>query len=398
MIRRTLLGAAAATASFVSAALGGRSASAKSSSKAKGVAGDVELRGSNGRLERLPTLDLESQHDFVSGFRAWHAKAMSDAAGRRAKAILEAKGIDPKTPMTIKEMLEHIGNDPLVGLSGRTWLSNQQITWKVLRDYFHDNADIYLAEMEAADKSGPGTLELNPNMVIPDYTRHEIHIQPGGYVGDPFAGHLFHYGTNSFYSGNIGRNDQDQIHIGTAANLPLPEDGKVRRILDIGCGPGQLTVALKQRFPEAEVWGIDIGGPMVRYAHMRARDMGVDVNFAQRLGEDTKFPDGHFDIVTSYIIHHELPQDATRKLVAEAHRVTRKGGYYYPIDFNTGGDKGPAFGLFRRWWDHRWNNEVWSREYHTLDFAKTLTDAGFTMDPKAKPALLGFGARHAIKA
>lgn len=391
--RRTMLGSAASAvtaASLAGSTFGSRSATAS-------VAGDVELRGSTGRLERLPSLDLESQHDFVTGMRVWNNKALTRPAMRRVDELMKAKGMDPKAKVSFQEMLDLVEKDPVVNISALTWLSNQQITWKILQDYFHENADLYLSEMEAADKSGPGTLELNPDMNIPDYARHEIHIQPGGYVGDPFAGHLYHYGTNSFYVGTRSSNEQDEIHRGTAANLPVPADGKVKRILDLGCGVGQFSVALKERFPDAEVWGIDVGGPMVRYAHMRARDLGVDVNFTQRLAEDTKFPDGHFDIVTSYIIHHELPQEISRKLIAEAYRITRVGGYYYPIDFNSGGETGPAYSQFRRWWDHRWNNEVWSREYHTLDFEGEMVKAGFTMNQGAKPALAGFGTRHAVK-
>jgi ubiquinone/menaquinone biosynthesis C-methylase UbiE len=217
-------------------------------------------------------------------------------------------------------------------------------------------------------------------------------------VGDPFAGHMYHYGTNSFYIGAIGHNEQDQIHKGTAAGIPAPADGKIKRILEVGCGLGQTACALKERFPDAEVWATDVGGPMVRYGHMRARDLGIAVNFGQGLAEQTGFPDGHFDMVVSYIIHHELPQFATRAVVAEAQRITRPGGVYYPVDFNTGGLKGPAYGMFRRWWDHRWNHEVWSVEYHSLDFNAEIAKAGFMHVKETKAALPGFGARHFVRA
>ena len=252
-------------------------------------AGDVALRGSDGRLKRLGTLDLESQQDFTLAFRLMQRKQIQAAAFDRFDKVLAQKGIDPTTPMTTEEMLVLVENEPSINISSKTWITNQQITWKTLQDYFHANADLYLSEMEAADKSGPGSLELNPKMVIPDYASHEIHIQPGGYVGDPFAGHIYHYGTNSFYISVLGHNDQDQIHKATANRLPIPADGKVKRILDMGCGVGQLTCALKERFPDAEVWGIDVGGPMVRYSHMRARGLNIPVNFAQRLAEDTHF-------------------------------------------------------------------------------------------------------------
>ena len=359
--------------------------------------GATDVRGYEGRLERLASLDLESQQDFTLGFRLMHNKAIRAASMSMFDRVLNSKGIDPETPMTIEQVIALVQDEPAITMASKTWLANQQITWKTLQDYFHANADFYYTEMEAADKAGPGSLELNPKMDVPAYTRHEIHIQPGGYVGDPFAGHIYHYGTNSFYISVMGHNEQDQVHKGTAGRLPIPADGKVRRILDMGCGIGQMTVALKERFPDAEVWGVDIGGPMVRYGHMRARRLGADVHFAQRLAEDTKFPDNHFDIVTSYIMHHELPADKTRAVIAEAHRVTRPGGVYYPIDFQTGGIKSPPRMMFARWWDHRWNNEVWSLEYHNMDFSAEIASRGFTMPKNAVAALPYFGIRHAIK-
>ena len=44
---------------------------------------------------------------------------------------------------------------------------------------------------------------------------------------------------------------------GAIAKLPTPADGRVRRVLDIGCSAGQSATAFKERFPEAEVWGVD---------------------------------------------------------------------------------------------------------------------------------------------
>jgi ubiquinone/menaquinone biosynthesis C-methylase UbiE len=397
--RRTLFGAATASVALASVLnTEAAEAAVRAAARAAPVPGDVELRGADGRLERLGTLDLESQQDFTLGFRLMHSKKIRESSFKSFDRVLARNGMDPTTPISRQELIKLVENEPTINIAARTWLANQQVTWKTLQDYFHANADLYLSEMEAADRSGPGTLELNPKMLIPDYARHEIHIQPGGYVGDPFAGHIYHYGTNSFYISVIGHNEQDQVHKRTAARLPIPEDGKVRRILDMGCGSGQMTVALKERFPDAEVWGIDVGGPMVRYAHMRARDLGIGANFAQRLAEDTKFPDGYFDLVTSYIMHHELPADATRNVIAEAQRVTRPGGVYYPVDFNSGGTKSLPRMMYGRWWDHRWNNEVWSFEYHAMDFTSEIGQRGFTIVKNAQAALPGFGVRHAIRA
>ncbi len=380
--RRTLFGAAAATASFLTSSFGGRKAAASTLSH------DIEPRGSTGRLERLPKLDLESREDFHTAFRTWVNTDLTQAAEQRAAKVLRTQGISQESDISVKRALELLGDDPIIGTRLRAWTSTQEMMWRNLLDEFHSNADAYLAEMEATDHAGPGTLELNRDLDIPEYARHEIHNQPGGYVGDPFAGHVYHYGTNNFF---MGQNYQDELHVGMARRMPEPGEGEVRRILDMGCSCGQLTVGLKERFPEAEVWGIDVGGPMVRYAHMRACDLGVDVNFAQRLAEDTGFPDDHFDIVTSYILHHELPAEVSKQVIREAHRVLRPGGVFFPIDFYTGDRMRPprsGWEKVRWWWTHRWNVEVWYYEYAGLDFPAAMRAAGFevTDGPAARSA------------
>ena len=397
--RRSLLAATAAVGSLFGSAFGNRKALAASNTTVNlSPSGDVAPRGSKGRFERIPDLDLESKYDFVTGFRKFQQR-FTPIVRSRVDKILEANGLETKTKLTMEETLELVKDDLLIQTSGRTWISNQQITWKIFQDYFHDHADQYLAEMEAADNDGPGTLELNPDLKIPDYIRHEIHIMPGGYIGDPFAGHIYHHGTNSFSAGvpMLGDNEQDQLQIAAVNRLPVPEDGKVKRILDMGCGIGRLTVALKERFPDAEVWGIDVSGPLVRYGHMRARDIGIDVNFAQRAAEETGFRDGHFDIVTSLIINHEMTPEANKTVIAEAYRLTRAGGYYYPIDFRTVGDKGRPSSQYRRWWDHRWNCEPWSPGFVAWDFDGEIEKAGFVINRETPPAMFGFGARHAVK-
>ena len=130
---------------------------------------------------------------------------------------------------------------------------------------------------------------------------------------------------------------------------------------------------------------------------MRASRLGVGANFAQKLAEDSGFPDGHFDIVSSYIMHHEVPARKTLQIIDEARRLTRAGGIYYPIDFNSAGTKSPGRSMYSRWMDHRWNNEVWSLEYHALDFNAEIAKRGFTLNKDTKPALPGFGARHFVK-
>ena len=156
---------------------------------------------------------------------------------------------------------------------------------------------------------------------------------------------------------------------------------------------------MKKRFPDAEVWGLDIGAPMVRYAHMRAVDLGADVNFRHALAEETGFPDGYFDIVTSYLLHHEVPEKATYNIIHESARLVRPGGIYFPVDSRTSptnsyAEERTAYGRVSMWQNHRWNHERWTLEYRGADFFGEMRRAGFILNsdgPDAEIYLSGAG-------
>ena len=345
-----------------------------------GQHGDVEPRGAVGRLERLPTLTLESLHDFMTDVMRFANSDLAVKSRNRALELAKQAGRNPGADIPIGEAMKLFGNDPAIRIRDRVWHTAHNYEHAVLDAAFHADAETYLAEMSAYDNAGPGQLILDPSLKLPDYTRHEIHQQPGGYVGNDFAGHIYHYATNQFYR---GANDQDERHRGYAAKCPTPGDGKVLRILDLGCGIGQLAVAMKERFPNAEVHGIDCAAPMLRYAHMRAVDLKADVTFAQRLAEETRYPDNYFDIVISYILFHEVTADACQRIIAETHRIVRPGGVFHPLDFNPK-QTASAQRIYSTWMDHRWNNEPWRLEYASVDFAGEMTKVGFAVDDNSK--------------
>jgi ubiquinone/menaquinone biosynthesis C-methylase UbiE len=372
MIDRRKLMSASAVA--IAGAIPGLKAQAKTS----GLEFDMNPRGNIEMFERLPRLDPESQLDFYTSYRTWVRNDVFKQAGRRAEKIFKANGLDGKdNNMPVREVVKLLESDPVLQYNVHARETTQQIMWKTIQDEYHAQADKYLEEMEKADKRGPGTLQLNPKMDIPRYAAYEIHLQPGGYVGDPFAGHIYYHGLNvEFAFGNY----HDELQGGRAALIPTPADGKVKRVLDQGCSSGQLVLQLKKRFPEAEAWGNDVGAPMVRFAHMRAADLGIEAHFVQELAEKTSFPDNHFDIITNFLLYHEIPGDIGRKIIHEAHRTLRPGGIWYPMDiFTAAPPPTSAYGKFSAWYNHRWNAEVWWLEYMDMapDFENEMKRAGF---------------------
>jgi trans-aconitate methyltransferase len=90
------------------------------------------------------------------------------------------------------------------------------------------------------------------------------------------------------------------------------------RILDLGCGDGQLTARLLTA--GADVVGVDASGAMV--AATRGRGIAADEASAEALPYD----DASFDAVFSNaVLHWVRSQDA---MMAEVHRVLRPGGRF----------------------------------------------------------------------
>lgn len=109
-------------------------------------------------------------------------------------------------------------------------------------------------------------------------------------------------------------------HYERPAMLELAGDVTGRRILDVGCGSGPLTAALRDR--GAVVSGFDLSAGMVALARAR---LGADADVVVHdLAESLPYPDAAFDDVVASLVLHYL-EDWSGPL-AELRRVLRPGG------------------------------------------------------------------------
>lgn len=335
---------------------------------------DVLARGKNGPTPRPLRLDDESYQSFVEGLRGFSGLPMSMPS---MKALHGALGMPPiPTPRIDRIKLRTLG-DAQAPLAARNRFlrSSQEMMWRNLRQSFDLQRHEIENALQAADARGPGSVEWSPDFTAPAYSKAEFHVQPGGYQGDALTGPIYHYGTKVFF---VGTNDRDEMHEEIVAAGPRPADGAVKRVLDIGCSIGQGTTALKRLYPTAEVTGIDVSASLLRYAHWRALEQGSEVHFRQRAAETSGFPDGHFDMVQSTILFHEVPFAATRNIVREMFRVLRPGGVFNVIDFPSD-DPLPAGLQYFLDIDHQYNGEPYSLEFVYADFIGELGRAGFTV-------------------
>jgi ubiquinone/menaquinone biosynthesis C-methylase UbiE len=334
-------------------------------------------RGQLGVLPRPVRLADESYLEFLESFRDVLLTQMFPAMAVAGHARLQAAGLPlDDDALPLPAIQAEFAKAPIVPTWQRFMRSQQEMMWRRTRASFATTEAAQRDWLAAAEDAGPGRLVVDPDFVVPDYARREIHLQPGGYTDDPIGGIVYHYGTKVFYQGG---NDQDELHAELASLTTPPADGRVAAVLDLGCSVGQATIKLKDRFPSAEIWGLDVGLPMVRYAHARAAQQQVAVNFIQALAEDMPFETGQFDIVFAYILFHELPIAIIPQVLAEAHRVLRPGGQFVIFEFPSASQHLPPAHRFMIDYDSRDNCEPYSPDFVHSDFRGMLTEAGFSV-------------------
>lgn len=105
-------------------------------------------------------------------------------------------------------------------------------------------------------------------------------------------------------------------------------------VLDVGCGPGTLTVDLARHVAPGRVLGIDPVADVLDGARERAADAGVAVEFAVGDVYRLDLPDDSFDVVHA----HQVLQHLTDPVAAlrEMRRVARPGGIVAARDGDYG--------------------------------------------------------------
>jgi ubiquinone/menaquinone biosynthesis C-methylase UbiE len=373
--RGLLLSGAAAAATPAVAAASNPAPAAKALSPANPAA---KSRGPAG--ERLPDLDLEGRIDYLNGQRAWLDSVLQPAAKKRIVEVLTQKGLDPAADLPLETTLPVMQQEPVIALSGKMYIDLYRLRFAAVGAALARREKPLLSALSAADTRGPGRLRLDAGLQYPTYIKREIHGQPGGTVGSPLAGYLARY---TFDRGVVeGDTYESPLYQGMAAQVPTPADGRIQRVLELGCGVGYYTSQLKRRFGKAEVWGLDAGAGLVRYAHMKAADMGLDINYVHALAEKTGFPDNHFDVVTAFIFFHEVKGSVNEAIIREAHRILRPGGVFFPVDYAThpAPPKMDAISKHERFWAYRWFHEDWTMDYVGLDFDNSMRTAGFAVN------------------
>ena len=107
-------------------------------------------------------------------------------------------------------------------------------------------------------------------------------------------------------------------------------------ILDVGCGTGAVTIPAGQRVGvSGKAAGIDPSPEMIDVARQKAASKGLDIDLRIGVIEDLPFPNDSFDVVTSSLMMHHLPDNLKVKGLAEIYRVLKPGGSLLIADLSS---------------------------------------------------------------
>lgn len=96
----------------------------------------------------------------------------------------------------------------------------------------------------------------------------------------------------------------DELQSAAIDAIPFPPT----RVLDLGAGIGDTSRRLLERYPEAQVTGLDSSPEML----FRARELGIETQLARM---EDPLPDGPWDLVIAVLSVHHLDSAGKRDLL-----------------------------------------------------------------------------------
>ena len=109
------------------------------------------------------------------------------------------------------------------------------------------------------------------------------------------------------------------------------------RILEIGCGTGNLAILAKRLHPKAQIVGLDPDPKALARSRRKAERKALSIQLDRGFSDVLPYPDGSFDrVLSALMFHHLLSLDDKIKTLCEVRRVLRPGGSLHLLDFEGG--------------------------------------------------------------
>lgn len=217
----------------------------------------------------------------------------------------------------------------------------------------------------------------NPQLVYPDYYCRSFHAYDDGNLNWEAALEV-EVAARAVHAGiwaDAGAQGDSKLRESYHEVLKSKIESEPQDILDLGCSVGMSTFALQNIYPQAKITGLDLSPYFLAVADYHSKQRNDQITWLHAAAESTGLSDNSFDLVSSFLMYHELPQSATRQIFQEARRLLRPGGYLALMDMN------PQSEIYGRMPPYILtllkSTEPYLDEYFTLDIEQVLIEAGF---------------------
>jgi trans-aconitate methyltransferase len=328
------------------------------------------------RLNHLTNLNVHIGRTLSPGVRTAYE-------GRVKPAYEKEHGHAPENETVVRKAMLH-------DAYYQQWAALRRNTQEATQQTSREIALTRLDPLSDAAKDlneGHNTLSLDPDLPIPNYqAKVDNHLMPGSYyesitgedvtAAATYEVSLFPIGGASFGAKGDGGGR-------AMANFIRDQNPsfKPKRIVDMGGGIGGNTLPIADAYPDAELIVVDAAGPLLRYGHARAQDMGYsNVRFIQGAAETVDLEPGSVDLIVSVMFWHETSTPTVRDGLRHMHDLLAPGGMMLHLEQPNFDANTPVFERFMRDWDAYYNNEPFWPKLHRTDMVQAMADAGFAQD------------------
>jgi ubiquinone/menaquinone biosynthesis C-methylase UbiE len=170
---------------------------------------------------------------------------------------------------------------------------------------------------------------------VPEYFQRNFHFQTGGYLTEKSAA-LYEHQVEILFSG--AADAMRRLLLPLLREHFVLSEGEGLHFLEIAAGTGRLSRFVKLTFPKAKVTVLDLSDPYLRRARENLKEFRR-IDFVQGDAAQLPFAEQKFDAVYSCFLFHELPLGERKKVISEAFRVLKPGGFFGLVDAAQEEDK-----------------------------------------------------------
>ena len=167
----------------------------------------------------------------------------------------------------------------------------------------------------------------------------------------------------------------------TSLTLAIPFNVKETiKILDLGCGTGNVSMTVKERFPRSKLTCVDLAENMIEMARAKLSKYS-DIEYQIGNFSTLNFDDNYDVIVSSLALHHLKSDEEKKQLYNKIYDALSVGGVFYNADTVLGSNSHFIKVNMDMWKNYMIKNlpldeieEKWLPTHYEEDFPAPLMD------------------------